>query len=147
MQLRKNRLSYASIHGYRYCEVSTTLDASRPAAWTKLKAMSLLLSFANLVVAMEADAIIRNKSVRVESILELERYNVAHKDVIYTNDYEQDREAEVTAKSHINTGVYIMHNSPWTKVRGSLSSSLWSVVAITKSCSFLGSALNYSFHD
>ncbi|KAG0576748.1 hypothetical protein M758_5G121400 [Ceratodon purpureus] len=115
MQLRRNRLSYASNHGYRYCEVSTTLDPSRPSAWTKLKAMSLLLSFTDIVVAMEADAIIRNKSVRIESILELEDYNVAGKDVIYTNDYQQDRESEANAKSYINTGVYIMHNTPWTK--------------------------------
>lgn len=116
MQLRRNRLSYASIHGYRYCEVSTTLDASRPASWTKLKAMSLLLSFTDIVVAMEADAIIRNNTIRIESILELEDYNLAGKDIIYTNDYQQDREGDATAKSYINTGVYIMHSTPWTKV-------------------------------
>ena len=116
MQLRRNRLSYASIHGYRYCEVSTSLDPSRPSAWTKLKAMSLLLSFADLVVAMEADAIIRNNTIRIESLLELEEYDVEDKDVIYTNDYQQERESDVTAKSYINTGVYIMRNTPWTKV-------------------------------
>jgi hypothetical protein len=116
VQLRRNRLSYASIHGYRYCEVSTTLDPSRPSAWTKLKAMSLLLSFTEIVVAMEADAIIRNITVRIESILELEGYNMVDKDVMYTNDYQQGRESDPSAKSFINTGVYIMRNTPWTKV-------------------------------
>lgn len=115
VQLRRNRLSYASIYGYRYCEVSTSLDASRPPSWTKLKAMLLLLSFTDIVVAMEADAIIRNNNTRIESILELEDYNLKDKDVIYTNDYQQDRESDVTAKSYINTGVYIMRSTPWTK--------------------------------
>jgi len=78
--------------------------------------MLLLLSFTDIVVAMEADAIIRNNNTRIESILELEDYNLKDKDVIYTNDYQQDRESDVTAKSYINTGVYIMRSTPWTKV-------------------------------
>lgn len=109
-------MSYASIHGYRYCDVSTTLDASRGPAWTKLKAMSLLLSFTDIVVAMDADAIIRNNTIRIESILELENYNLAGKDVIYTNDYQQDRDSDPIAKSQIDTGVYIMRSTAWTKV-------------------------------
>ena len=116
MQLRKNRLSYASLHGYRYCEVSTTLDFSRPIPWTKVKAMALLLSFADIVVAMEADVIIRNKTVRIESIFDLVEYNVTDKDVIYTTDFQQERDAEIDQKVSINTGVYIMHSTPWTKV-------------------------------
>lgn len=115
VQLRRNRLSYASIHGYRYCEVSTTLESSRPPAWTKVKAMMLLLSFTDIVVAMDADAIIRNNTIRIESILELEVYDLKDKDAIYTNDFQQDRQSEATPKSFINTGVYIMRNTPWIK--------------------------------
>lgn len=115
VQLRKNRLSYAALHGYRYCEVRTPLDFSRPFPWTKVKAMMLLLSFAETVVAMEADAIVRNKTIRVESILSLEQYNVSGKDVIYTSDYQQSHDADPDPKSSINTGVYIMRSSPWTK--------------------------------
>jgi hypothetical protein len=77
--------------------------------------MLLLLSFTEIVVAMEADAIIRNKTVRIESILELEDYNLAGKDVIYTNDYQQERDSDATAKSYINTGVYIMRSTSWSK--------------------------------
>lgn len=119
MQLRRNRLSYASIHGYRYCEVSTTLDSTRPFSWTKVKAMLLLLSFSDLVFALEADAIIRNKDTRIESILELEEYNVTDKDVIYTSDFQHSQEGDATAKArsiYIDTGVYIVRNTPWTKV-------------------------------
>lgn len=108
-------MSYASIHGYRYCEVSTTLESSRPPAWTKVKAMMLLLSFTDIVVAMDADAIIRNNTIRIESILELEVYDLKDKDAIYTNDFQQDRQSEATPKSFINTGVYIMRNTPWIK--------------------------------
>jgi hypothetical protein len=119
VQLRRNRLSYASLHGYRYCEVSTTLDSTRPFSWTKVKAMLLLLSFSDIVFAMEADAIIRNQNTRIESILELEEYNVTNKDVIYTNDFQHNQEGDATAKArsvYIDTGVYIMRNTPWTKV-------------------------------
>jgi len=134
VQLRKNRLTYAALHGYRYCEVRTPLDFSRPFPWTKVKAMMLLLSFAETVVAMEADAIVRNKTIRVESILSLEQYNVSGKDVIYTSDFQQSHDADPDPKSSINTGVYIMRSSPWTKVNHSLPppseqpNQLWSKV-------------------
>jgi hypothetical protein len=78
--------------------------------------MALLLSFADIVVAMEADVIIRNKTVRIESIFDLVEYNVTDKDVIYTTDFQQERDAEIDQKVSINTGVYIMHSTPWTKV-------------------------------
>ncbi len=96
--------------------------------------MMLLLSFAETVVAMEADAIVRNKTIRVESILSLEQYNVSGKDVIYTSDYQQSHDADPDPKSSINTGVYIMRSSPWTKVNHSLPppseqpNQLWSKV-------------------
>jgi hypothetical protein len=81
--------------------------------------MLLLLSFSDIVFAMEADAIIRNQNTRIESILELEEYNVTNKDVIYTNDFQHNQEGDATAKArsvYIDTGVYIMRNTPWTKV-------------------------------
>lgn len=78
--------------------------------------MMLLLSFTDIVVAMDADAIIRNNTIRIESILELEVYDLKDKDAIYTNDFQQDRQSEATPKSFINTGVYIMRNTPWIKV-------------------------------
>lgn len=81
-----------------------------------MKAMLLLLSFADTVVAMEADTIIRNRTIRIESILSLKQYNVTNKDVIYTSDFQLDRYEDPDPKSSINTGVYIMQSTPWTKV-------------------------------
>lgn len=115
VQMRLNRLRYITKHKYRYCEVSTNLDYFRPIAWTKVRAMLLVLSFSSTVVHMDADALVANMSLTFESIISLPQYNATGKDVIYTMDFKPGREAEPSITALINTGVYIMHSTPWSK--------------------------------
>lgn len=112
---------YAGKHNYRYCEVGAVLDFDRHPHWTKLKATSLLLSFADTVMHIDADALIVNHSVTIESIMESASLNVSTKDVVYTSDFKQRQDGEVDAKSHITSAVYIMRSTAWSKVRLSLS--------------------------
>ncbi|KAL3687978.1 hypothetical protein R1sor_014287 [Riccia sorocarpa] len=114
--LRSNRLAYGGIHGYRYCEVRTSLDVSRPPAWTKVKATALLLSFAETVMHIEADALITNHSISIESIINNPEYNVSGKDAIYTNDFKQSRDFDVQdGRMFISSANYIMRSTPWSK--------------------------------
>ncbi|CAM6096397.1 unnamed protein product [Calypogeia fissa] len=113
--LRSNRLAYAGTHNYRYCEVQTTLDFNRQAHWTKVKATSLLLSFADTVMHIDADALIVNHSVTIQSIMESSTFNLSGKDVIYTSDFKQRQDGGVDAKSHISSAVYIMRSTAWSK--------------------------------
>ncbi|KAL2629681.1 hypothetical protein R1flu_014367 [Riccia fluitans] len=114
--LRSNRLAYGGIHGYRYCEIRTSLDFSRPPAWTKVKATALLLTFAETVMHIEADALITNHSISIESIINNPEYNVSGKDAVYTNDFKQSREFNVEdGRMFISSANYIMRSTPWSK--------------------------------
>jgi hypothetical protein len=113
--LRSNRLTYAGRHNYCYCEVGTSLDFDRHPHWTKVKATSLLLSFADTVMHIDADALIVNHSISIESIMESTTLNVAGKDVIYTTDFTK-QEGELDVKSPISSVAFIMRNTPWSKV-------------------------------
>eukprot|EP00246_Nothoceros_aenigmaticus_P006253 TRINITY_DN19050_c0_g1_i1.p1 TRINITY_DN19050_c0_g1~~TRINITY_DN19050_c0_g1_i1.p1 ORF type:complete len:238 (+),score=24.03 TRINITY_DN19050_c0_g1_i1:3-716(+) len=114
-QLRKNRLWYAYRHGYRYCEVSTVLDLFSPVPWTKISAVMLVLSFADVVVHMHPDALIRNDSITVESIISMPEFNVSSKDVIYSTSFGPSRVMEPSMKDAIDTGVFIVRSSSWSK--------------------------------
>jgi len=52
----------------------------------------LLLSFTNIMVAIEANTIIQNNNTKIESILEQEDYNLKDKNAIYMNDYHRDQD-------------------------------------------------------
>jgi hypothetical protein len=109
--LRSNRLTYAGRHNYRYCEVGTSLDFARHPHWTKVKGTSLLLSFADTVMHIDADALIVNHSVSIESIMESTSLNVAERDVIYTTDFTK-QEGELDARSPVSSAIYIMRSTP-----------------------------------
>lgn len=113
--LRSNRLAYAGTHNYRYCEVQTVLDFNRHPHWTKVKATALLLSFADTVMHIDADALIVNHSVTIESIMESATQNLSGKHVIYSSDFKQKQDGGVDAKSYISSAVYIMRSTAWSK--------------------------------
>eukprot|EP00850_Spirogloea_muscicola_P011032 SM000067S20309 [mRNA] locus=s67:274762:277632:- [translate_table: standard] len=115
VQLRRNRLQYVRKHEYRYCEVSTSLDFFRPNAWSKIKAVLLVLSFSETVVSMDADALFVNKSVTFEQILDLPEYNISNKDIVYTADFGRTWDKEPDGRSPINPGVYIVRSTHWAK--------------------------------
>lgn len=85
----------------------------------QVKAMQLVLSFSDTVVHMDADALIVNTSMSFTSLLASLNgaYQTANKDIVYTTDFQMGRVAEPTPYSLINTGVYVMHSTNWTKVR------------------------------
>lgn len=79
--------------------------------------MQLVLSFSETVVHMDADALIVNASLSFPALLASlpAAYNASQKEVVYTTDFQFGRGAEPTPHSLLNTGVYIMHSSNWTK--------------------------------
>ncbi|GJP41691.1 hypothetical protein CLOM_g1329 [Closterium sp. NIES-68] len=114
--MRRNRLLYCARHACRYCEVSVSLDFVRPHAWSKVRAMLLVLSFAETVVHIDADALILNHTLSFHSLLDLPPpYNTSASDIVYTMAYRYGRYAEPRDDSHVNTGVYVVHSTPWAK--------------------------------
>lgn len=84
--------------------------------------MQLVLSFSDTVVYMDADALIVNTSISFPSLLaSLDgAYSTSTKDIVYTTDFQSGRATEPTPYSLINSGVYIVRSTNWTKVRQAL---------------------------
>jgi len=103
---RQNKQRYADKHGYTFVDASYLLNASRPPAWTKVLALQHLLQrtgekeHCDWVVWMDADAIIMNANIRIESFLPI------HGDLLTTMD-----------KPHggWNSGSLVFRNSEWSK--------------------------------
>eukprot|EP00898_Chlorokybus_atmophyticus_P006313 jgi/Chlat1/6683/Chrsp49S06133 len=113
--LRRNRLVYAAEHGYRVCEIPSVADPTRPVPWSKIPAMLILLPTSEYIVSMDADALITNNDIRFESMLDLKEYpNVASKDIVFTNDFDEPWNAIPRPSSSINTGVFMMKNTEWS---------------------------------
>ncbi|CAI5510336.1 unnamed protein product [Closterium sp. Naga37s-1] len=114
--MRRNRLLYCALHACRYCEVAVSLDYVRPHAWSKVRATLLVLSFADTVVHIDADALILNHTLSFHSLLDLPTpYNTSRSDAVYTMGYRYGRYAEPRAESQVNTGVYVMRSTAWSK--------------------------------
>lgn len=110
---RINRLMYASTHGYKFCSVSSDVDPSRPGAWHKVVALLTTLPLSTWVFIMDADSLILDPSVSLESIIS--RYG-SDQDIIFTNDFDLPRDVEKfdQATVSINTGAMLVRNSAWS---------------------------------
>lgn len=83
MRLSKaNKVQYAQRHGYTFIDASDLLDASRPASWSKIVAVKHYLQEFEWVFWVDADTVITNSSIKVESLLPAEHYP----DFIVTKD-------------------------------------------------------------
>jgi len=101
-----NKRAYAQRHGYALRLSDALIDARRPAAWSKLLAVRAALDEGfDLVLCMDADALVMDPSVRVEQLFDW-RYH------------------QLLAADHNgpNSGVWLLRNSAWTR---RLLDALW----------------------
>jgi galactosyl transferase GMA12/MNN10 family len=100
-----NHLQYAQKHGYVAVDQSVLLDPSRPPAWSKIRAVQDMFSAKKYscewVLWLDADTVIMNSSIPLESILPHVNENV---DLVVTAD------RRFTA----NSGVWLIRNSLWS---------------------------------
>ena len=66
-----NRQHYAEKHGYTLVDASSLIDPQRPPAWSKIRAVQSLMKSnqCDWIFWMDADTVITNSSIRLESIL------------------------------------------------------------------------------
>jgi len=93
----KNKQTYAKRHGYELVLVSgENIDPSRPAAWSKFKALAEHLNRFDYILFVDVDALVMNFDVRLQDLVS------TNKDIFMTEDW-----------NGLNTGVFIIRNSPW----------------------------------
>ena len=67
-----NRKVYSNLHGYELIDISSRLDSSKPAAWSKLPALQEALSTGkyDYVLYIDMDVLIMNLELKLESIID-----------------------------------------------------------------------------
>lgn len=113
-----NRLEYCNRHGYELINANEIIDHSRPAAWSKLKAVEKALRSGRFdyVMYIDMDAIIMNLDIPIEAFIsagnsgmrDKENDESSHQehppyDLIMTGDWNGP-----------NTGVWLIRNSEWS---------------------------------
>lgn len=93
-----NKADYAKRHNYKCFLYTDSLDTSRKTQWSKIIAIQKHLNDFNWIFWTDADALVMNKNIKLESLID-ERF-----DIIITKDY-----------NHINTGNFLIKNSDWSK--------------------------------
>lgn len=99
LRVLKNREKYSRKYGYKIVVANDALDKTRPAAWSKLRAMDQHLDEFDYLVYIDMDVVIMNMDISMESFINLNR----QKDFIMAEDW-----------SGPNTGVWIAKKSKWT---------------------------------
>jgi galactosyl transferase GMA12/MNN10 family len=104
--LHDNHVRYTNRHGYQYTYREKTIDPSRPTAWSKVRAVQNELLTPNRncewVMWLDADAVIMNSTIPVESLLQLADPDA---DLIVTPD----------RSFGVSSGVWLIKNSDWSK--------------------------------
>jgi hypothetical protein len=93
--------AYCKKHGYDFICIKEALDPTRPLPWQKILAIKDVLSKYDWVFWADADAIIMNKDVTLESFID------AHENAsfILTYDYYSNC---------VNTGHFLLKNCEWS---------------------------------
>jgi mannan polymerase II complex MNN10 subunit len=96
----ENKKQYCKQHGYDFICEETSLDTSRPIAWSKIKLIQKVMENPkyNWVFWTDADALIMNLAIPLEELID-ERY-----DLIISKDF-----------NNINTGHFLIKNSDWSQ--------------------------------
>ena len=100
----KNKLDYATKHGYHIFDASHLVDTSRPPAWTKIRAVQALLApqqNCDWVLWTDADTIIMNSDIAIESFL--------------PSDNTHDLLVGSDNGGGYNSGVFLFRNTEWTR--------------------------------
>jgi hypothetical protein len=104
-----NHQAYALKHGYYWKDSSHLLDASRPPAWSKIKAVQALLEaststsmpLCDWVLWLDADVLIMNSHIKLE-------------DHLIPSDPQTMLVAGWDRKFTVNSGVWLIRNSAWS---------------------------------
>jgi hypothetical protein len=95
-------LTRAALHGaslgYTLVVANEQIDPSRPAAWSKILAVARALRSHDLVLCVDADALIMNPTLRAEELMDW-------------------RAQQTLAADHNgpNSGVWLIRDSPWSR--------------------------------
>ena len=101
-----SRQAYAAKHGYVLVDGSHLLDRSRPPAWSKIRAVQNLLDNnrkCDWVFWMDADTVIMNSSIALESLLPS------------SSDSAIDLIATYDRRFGVNSGSWLLRNSTWSR--------------------------------
>ena len=98
----ENKQCYAEKHGYAFRAITSGFVEERPPAWSKIHFIREALSTFRWVFWTDADALIRNDSIRLELFIE------AGIDVHLTR--------ALAPYPHINTGQMLFRASPFTRL-------------------------------
>lgn len=93
-----NKKEYAKRHGYDLFLYHDTLDPKRHPAWSKILAIQRHLASYNWIFWLDADALIMNHKIKLESLVD-QNY-----DLIIASDH----------KFPCNSGSFLIKNSPWS---------------------------------
>lgn len=94
----ENKKIYADKHGYDLIIYHELLDSSRPGPWSKILAIQKHLKDYDWIYWSDADSLIMNKDIKLESFID------ANYDLIISKDcYEK-----------INTGSFLIKNCAWS---------------------------------
>lgn len=94
-----NKRRYCSKHGFDYIVFDRTLDAKRPAPWSKIKAVAKVLDGYEWVIWHDTDAIIWNDLVDVRHYLQISGADFVAQEL----------------HDGINTGVFCIRRCKWSK--------------------------------
>jgi mannan polymerase II complex MNN10 subunit len=100
-----NKAAYARKHGYRLFDESAQLDRSRPASWSKIRAVQRLLNEegCDWVFWLDADTVVMNSLKRVEDFLPAA--GMTEVDLLLAAD----------DGGGYNAGVWLAKNTEWTR--------------------------------
>jgi hypothetical protein len=89
---------YAERHGYVYIEETSSLNASRPTAWSKILAVKRHLPRFDWLFWTDADSLVTNPDVRLEAFLDTDH------DLIVSRD-----------PAEFSTGHFLIRNCAWSQ--------------------------------
>eukprot|EP00208_Stichococcus_sp_RCC1054_P004603 CAMPEP_0206136108 /NCGR_PEP_ID=MMETSP1473-20131121/1342_1 /ASSEMBLY_ACC=CAM_ASM_001109 /TAXON_ID=1461547 /ORGANISM="Stichococcus sp, Strain RCC1054" /LENGTH=303 /DNA_ID=CAMNT_0053528387 /DNA_START=420 /DNA_END=1331 /DNA_ORIENTATION=+ len=98
---RDNKVHYAEMHGYTYEDASALVSDERPASWSKILAVQHYLKDADWVMWLDADTIVTNPEIRLESLLPR---SSSGPDFIITVD-----------GGGYNAGIWLLRRSQWSQ--------------------------------
>lgn len=113
----KNKLHYAQRHGYDFYQYTAVIDASRPAAWSKILIIQRHLSAYDWIFWTDADSLIMNQSIQLEHII----FRATSHDMIVTRG----------PRDRYNTGQWLVRSCEWSL---ELLQKIWSEVDPSDAC-------------
>lgn len=95
-----SKVGYCQRHGYRLITEDRNLSNDRPPSWSKVIMMSTALECHSVCMWIDADAMILNQTVAIESILNVHDCRNPPADLYITRD-----------QNGVNCGVFVMRSS------------------------------------